>query len=141
MGKKLIILSLLPFLLIIASVITASFLIDFNHTLTEKEQQLLDITYESVGIFRKEASVVKNNLKSPIEIPETFTPPISTATAGPGKGVSLIMIREEEKIAIINGKVAREGDIIDKMEILKIEKDKILVKSNKTKWIYMEERR
>ncbi len=140
MGKKIIILSLLPFLLIIASVITAS-LIDFNHTLTEKEQQLLDVTYESVGIFRKEASVVKNNLKSPIEIPETFTPPISAATAEPGKGVSLIMIGEEEKIAIINGEIAREGDIIDKMEILKIEKDKILVKSNGTKWVYMEERR
>lgn len=140
MRKKIIILSLLPFLLIIASVITAS-LIGFINPLTEKEQQLLDITHESVGIFRKEASVVKNNLKSPIEIPETFTPPISTATAGPGKGVSLIMIRKEEKIAIINGKVAREGDIIDKMEILKIEKDKILVKSNRTKWIYMEERR
>jgi hypothetical protein len=140
MRKKIIILSLLPFLLIIASVITAS-LIDFINPLTEKEQQLLDVTHESVGIFRKEASVVKNNLKSPIEIPETFTPPISTATAGPGKGVSLIMIREEEKIAIINGKVAREGDIIDKMEILKIEKDKILVKSNRTKWIFMEERR
>lgn len=140
MRKKIIILSLLPFLLIIASVITAS-LIGFINPLTEKEQQLLDITHESVGIFRKEVSVVKNNLKSPIEIPETFTPPISTATSEPGKGVSLIMIRKEEKIAIINGKVAREGDIIDKMEILKIEKDKILVKSNRTKWIYMEERR
>lgn len=139
MLKKIIILSLLPFLLIIASVIAAS-LIDFQHTLAEKEQ-LLNVTYKSVGTFRKEASVVKNNLKSPLEIPEAFIPPILTTADEPGKGVSLIMIREEEKIAIINGKIVREGDVIDKMEILKIEKDKIFIKSNRTKWIYMEERR
>ncbi len=139
MLKKIIILSLLPFLLIIVSVIAAS-LIDFQSSLTEKEK-LLNVTYKGVGTFRKEASVVKNNLKSPLEIPETFIPPILTTDGEPGKGVSLIMIREEEKIAIINGEIVREGDVIDKMEILKIEKDKIFVKSNRTKWIYMEERR
>ncbi len=135
--KKFIILSVLPFLFIIVSIFTVN-MIDFSPTLTEKEQQVLNFNYESMGIPGKKTLVVKNHLKSPLEISGTLPPPPPAAVTSPGKGLSLIMIRGEEKIAIIDGKVAREGDIIDGMKILKIEKDKILVKSKKNKWLYME---
>lgn len=134
MKGKLIILSVLPFLCIIVSIIIAS-IIDFSPTLTEREQQVLEFIPENTGIVRKEALVVKNHLKSPIEIPKGVTPPIPKE----GALLTLIMIGEEKKIAIINGRVVREGDTIDGMKILKIEKDKILVKSKETKWLYMEE--
>ena len=68
--KKLIILSVLPFLLIIVSIISVN-MIDFSPTLTEKEQQVLNFTYETIGITWKKTLVGKNHLKSPLEISET----------------------------------------------------------------------
>lgn len=135
--KKLIILSVLPFLLIIVFIIGAS-IIDLSPALTEEEQEALDFTYKGGRTAGKEALVVKNHLKSPVEIPKTLSPPLPPADTEPGRGISLIMIRGEEKIAIIDGKVAREGDTIDRMKILKIEKDKILIKSKEIKWLSME---
>src|SRR3990172_8565513 len=55
------------------------------------------------------------------------------------KKISLILISDGLKMAIIDGTVVNEGDVINDCRIVKIEKDKILLKDQAgEEWIKIE---
>jgi hypothetical protein len=54
-------------------------------------------------------------------------------------GLSLIVISGKKKMAIMNGKLVKEGDRINGMKIARIEEKKILLKNKSSQWIYLKE--
>jgi hypothetical protein len=56
------------------------------------------------------------------------------------KNVSMILIKNGQKIAIINNQVVREGDLIGRDRVLKINSDKVLLRENMTdKWLSIQQ--
>lgn len=152
MNGRLKILAVLPFLVVIASFITTK-VVNFESVLTAKEKQVLEFVPGKIEVIERQALVVKNDLKSPIEIIKSTlsrdfpSKPLSVIAPRIARDegekiiegiVSLIVIGGERKIAIVNGVVVKEGDSVGGMEIAKIEKDRILIKSNGTKWLHLE---
>ncbi len=152
MDRRLKILTVLPFLFVIASFI-ATKVVNFNSVLTAKEKQALEFVPEKIEVIERQALVVKNDMKGPIEIIKSTLsrdfPSKSLSVIAPQTArdegekiiegiVSLIVTGGERKIAIVNGVVVKEGDSVDGMKIAKIEKDRILIKSNGTKWLHLE---
>lgn len=152
MDGRLKILAVLPFLLVIVSFITTK-VVNFESALTAKEKQVLEFTPEKIEMIERQALVVKNDLKGPIKtIKSTLSrdfpsKPLSVIAPQIARNggekiiegtVSLIVIGGEKKIAIVNGVVVKEGDSVGGMKIAKIEKDRILIKSNGTKWLHLE---
>ncbi len=54
-------------------------------------------------------------------------------------GLSLIVISGKKKMAIMNGKLVKEGDSINGMKVARIEEEKILLKNKSSQWIYLKE--
>ncbi len=54
-------------------------------------------------------------------------------------GLSLIVISGRRKMAVMNGKLVKEGDSINGMKIARIEKERILLKNKSSQWIYLKE--
>jgi len=51
----------------------------------------------------------------------------------------MILVNRNKKIAIIDGRLVKEGDVIDQNRIARIEKDKVLLKNNEgEKWLKLE---
>jgi hypothetical protein len=51
--------------------------------------------------------------------------------------VRMVLIQEGRKIALIDGRIVKEGDVVNKQKVMRIEKDRVLLKngSNREKWI------
>lgn len=137
----------LPFILIIATAIYAhSVKIKPKLSQIEKELSVPSPSFEKVVIIsRKPVKVAA--LDSPIKtvLPlRTDFPQIPLSKIAP-KGsdeepkVSLILINDGRKMAIINDKVVKEGDVINQIKVVKIENKRVLIKSKKgDKWLNLE---
>jgi len=55
--------------------------------------------------------------------------------------VSMILLREGRKIAVVDDQVVGEGDFVEKSRVLRIEKDKVLLKNGdgRQKWVTLSE--
>lgn len=156
MNQKIKILIALPFLLIIASLLI-SLLITIPQPHTASEMKLLSFVPENVNLYERHVSIINKDLKSPINaikapakdfpsIPLSDIAPQGALSASTGEPfdikISMIVINER-KIAIANGIVIREGDSISGMKVLKIERDRVLLKDihqkGRDKWAYLEE--
>ena len=135
----------LPFILIFFSIIISS-LVKFKPVLSPTERALSRFSYEKVQLIDKQPLQI-TKLNSPVKMPvpsqkDILQVPISgTAIYNEteAKKVSLILIRDGLKMAIIDGTVVNEGDVINDCRIVKIEKDKILLKDQAgEKWIKIE---
>ena len=135
----------LPFILIFFSIIISS-LVKFKPVLSPTELALSRFSYEKVQLIDKQPLQI-TKLNSPVKMPvpsqkDILQVPISgTAIYNEteAKKVSLILIRDGLKMAIIDGTVVNEGDVINDCRIVKIEKDKILLKDQAgEKWIKIE---
>lgn len=159
----------LPFLLIIVSLFAAK-IISFKPTLTPAEMRMLGFVPEKIDIRGKEPFTVSRDLKSPFEmakappagypsVPLSAVAPQTPAGAKPHLEpakppselrVSMILVTEGRRMAIVNGLVIKEGDSVAGMRVTKIEKNRILLKEVKpspddkpaeTRWIYLEEKK
>lgn len=70
-------------------------------------------------------------------VPETTLEPEFTIK----DGLSLIVVSERSRMAIIKGIVVKEGDSIDGVKVAKIEPMRVLLKNKTTHWLHMEERK
>ncbi len=70
-------------------------------------------------------------------VPETALEPEFTIK----DGLSLIVVTEKSRMAIINGIVVKEGDSIDGVKVVKIEHRRVLLKNKTAHWLHMEERK
>jgi hypothetical protein len=152
MGKKLKIQIVLPFLLILISLSTMR-LINFKPAITPSERQILEFIPEMLEIDERQPLIISEDLKSPIEIVKTpakgfpsiplsaLVPEMEAEEESYRLNASMIVI-SKRKMAIMNGLVVKEGDSIGGMKILKIEKDRILLKDfsqkDKVRWVYLE---
>lgn len=139
----------LPFLLIIISLAIVR-LINFKPALTPEEMRILRFVPEKMDIEDRRPFEVDRDLGSPIEIVKKkgFPPaPLSTvAPQVPAEAekplelkISMIVVSEGHRMAIVNGLVVKEGDGIGIARIARIEKNRILIaERQKTRWIYME---
>jgi hypothetical protein len=138
-GKSAIFLAA-PFV-VIALLVTAAYYVPFEKGLTEAEEGML-------GFVRADLSVKKH--RTPL-----------TAKAGPGlfefvrkrseggvvaeserpdkKGLTLIVVSGDRKMALIDDRLVKEGDRIDDKKIARIEPDRILVRDRTLKWEYLRE--
>lgn len=142
----------LPFLLIIIS-LAAVKLINFKPALTSSEMRILGFVPDRMDIEQRRPFEVDRDLGSPIEIAgkkefpsaplSTVAPQVSAEAEKPLElKISMIVVSEGRRMAIVNGLVVKEGDSVGIARIAKIEKNRILiVERQKTRWIYMEEMR
>ena len=135
----------LPFILIFFSIIISS-LVKFKPVLSPTERELSRFSYEKLQLIDKQPLQVMK-LNSPIKMPDRsqkdiLRVPISGTEIYneiEAKKISLILISDGMKMAIIDGTVVNEGDVINDCRIVKIEKDKILLKDQAgEEWIKIE---
>lgn len=143
--KKQITFIAIPFILIFFSIIISS-LVKLKPVLSPTERALSRFSYEKVHLIDKQPLQV-TKLDSPIKMPDhsqkdILRVPISGAALHneiEAKRISLILISDGLKMAIIDGTVVNEGDVINNCKIVKIEKDKILLKAQGGEaWIKIE---
>jgi hypothetical protein len=144
--KILLIIATIPIVAILMIFLISK--VTFDLSLSSMEKKLFNFNYENIPKITERASTQIYALKNPIaiskssprlEFPETPLAELSPPSAPAGKRVSMILVNKNRKIAIIDGKVFNEGDIIEKHRIARIEKDKVLLinKEGET-WLKLE---
>ena len=130
----------LPPLLIVLCVIAANS-IPFDQSLSESESQILDFISSDLNILEKQKSKVVKNMKGPFVFTKRTSPvqnaKVSQLDYNEGS-LSLTVITDNARMAVINGEPVKEGDIVDGMKIKKIEPERVLVKNKTATWLYLE---
>ena len=120
--------------------------INFGLALSPSEMKLYTFRYENIPKIAERSPARVSSLKSPIVLsrsskgfPETPLAELSPPPSMEEKRVSMILVNRNKKIAIIDGKLVKEGDVIDQNRIARIEKDKVLLKNKEgEKWLKLE---
>lgn len=139
-----------PALVAVTLVLVAQF--RFGTALTAQEQALLNFQGgELPMVFHRERPAV-DLLSSPIPLmlasekdyPRELLSDLAPADAAAGPAdrpfnVSLIVVAPGRRFAIINGTVAREGDTVDLQRVVRIERNRVLLKSKEgERWLRLE---
>jgi len=130
---------------VIIMVIFGISMLNIKPSLLPHEMQLVQFNYEKVGIIERTPTVV-TGASSPFsgaEDAQKDSPPVDLAKLAPpgaekgeGKGVSMVLIKDRMKIAIVDGVVVREGDKFKNGLIKKIDKNGILLRDNEgERWL------
>ncbi|MCE5312526.1 MAG: hypothetical protein LLF86_05180 [Nitrospiraceae bacterium] len=142
--RMVIILGAAPFAAILVALIVAS-RVNFDYKPAAIEAEITSVSVGDIKIKEREPFYAKN-ITSPIQISKTAKkgfPDTALATVAPQPKsdepelkISMILINNFKKMAIINGIVLSEGDMIGKDKVLKIEKERVSIRSFKgEKWI------
>jgi hypothetical protein len=142
-NKKIIIfLIAIPFAAIIIIFMVSQ--IKFALSFTPVELKIINYTREQTPSLPERKQITVTYLKSPIELmksserafPQTALSELAPPPGATEKRLSFIFVNQKRKLAIVDGKLVHEGDIVDKQTITRIEKDKILLKSKEgEKWL------
>ncbi len=152
LDKKTGVLIALPFIAITAVLLLLPYA-KFEPSLSGAERQLAAFTAGTVPAIIRREPVTASALDSPIKIPSVQNsrnksfPGESLSQLAPPPGmtnlplpkadvVSLIVVNNENRMAIINGQVVKEGDKIGSRVVVKIEKNRVLLKDKtESKWL------
>lgn len=160
MDRRMKIQIVMPFLLIFFSMISAGF-ISFKPSLSPAELRIAEFVPKTVELRERQPSEV-SGLKSLFEVVKQepkgiLSAPLSTIAPQPSKDkadigkpvelkASMIVVTESRRLAIVNNQVVRENDIIERIKIERIEKDRIMItehmendKAQGKRWIYLED--
>ncbi|MBI5195353.1 MAG: hypothetical protein HZA10_03425 [Nitrospirae bacterium] len=121
-------------------------------SLSENESMMLESEPPAAAVKPKQRVSEGGISKSPIDFSSAGSaggfPTVSLDSVAPQAGkniLSLIVIQDKIKMAIIKGALVKEGDRIDGMKVAKIEHDKVLLTKRGDKkgeiqeqWLYME---
>jgi hypothetical protein len=127
-------------IIIIALVLFGVLQVSFDLSLSPAEKGILLFRYEKLKIKERQSNIV-TVLKSPMESGTSDRksyPSVKLSDIAPPdrQRVSLVLIRGERKIAIIDSLVVREGDSINDGRIARIEKGGVLVKNKEgERWL------
>jgi hypothetical protein len=156
--KDIIILIAATLVMVIIIVFGLSYIIDIKPSLSPQEKRFARFSYEKVKIVERKPAVLANT-RSPLEDKEgggaKDFPSEALADIAPAirdeknKGVekeknttqklSLILIKDRARLAIVNGIVVREGDMTKSGKVQKITKDGIILKDSEgEKWLKIE---
>jgi len=122
--------------------------VKFELALSPVERKIFSFNYENIPRIVERKPITVNQIGSPISLTISKTPDeyprTSLAEMAPPPGatekkVSFILVKQDRKFAIIDGKLVSEGDIIDHQKIAKIEKDRVLLKDREgERWLKLE---
>lgn|GEM_PF-4316596 len=145
--KNLIILLILSFAAIFAFYEGIQRVI-FKPFLSPKEYEIVGFFYEKIKIAERAPNMIIG-LKMPLDstqgaqkgFPGVALSEVLNETAiEKKKNVSLILIRDGQKMAIINNQVVKEGDLIGNDKVLKIVDNKVLIREGgNNRWFLMDQ--
>lgn len=130
---------------VIIMVIFGISMLNIKPSLLPQERQLVQFNYEKVGIIERTPAAV-TGVSSPFsgtEDAQKDFPPVDLAELAPpggekgeGQRISMVLIKDRTKIAIVDGVVVREGDKFKNGLIKKIDKNGILLRDNEgERWL------
>jgi hypothetical protein len=130
---------------VIVVVIFGMSMLKMKPSLLPHERQLVQFNYEKVGIIERTPAVV-TGISSPFAGPEDAQkdfPPVNLAELAPpgdekgeSQRISMVLIKDRTKIAILDGVVVKEGDKFKSGIVKKIDKNGILFKDNEgERWL------
>ena len=111
------------------------------------EQKVFNFSHEQTPTIAERRQISVGSLKCPIEpakasehsFPKTSLAEIAPSQETAGKKVSFIFVNQKRKVAVVDGKVVHEGDIVDNHTITRIERNKILLKNKEgEKWLKLD---
>jgi hypothetical protein len=111
--------------------------VTFSPSPFERGRQLTQFSKEQLKLARREA-ISLGGLTNPFARSATAGkdfPPVSlsevTEPASPptGSRVSMILLQEGRKMAVVDNQVVKEGDSVNRSRVLRIEKDRILLRT------------
>lgn len=140
MNNKTKMLLLLPPLLILLCVIIANS-IPFDQSFSESESQILDFISSDLKIAEKKITRLTRNIKGPFDFNVKQAVARNdkvTQIDYNDKSLSLVVISDNSKMAIIGGQVVKEGDSVYGLKVKKIEPERVLIKNKKAEWLYLE---
>ncbi|MFA4917050.1 MAG: hypothetical protein WC560_10315 [Syntrophales bacterium] len=123
--------------------------VKFEPALSPVESKILSFNQENIPNIVERKPITINHIRSPISItiaktPASDYPKTSLVEMAPPpvvteKRVSFILVNQDRKIAIIDGKLVSEGDVINRQKIKKIEKNRVLLKDKGDEtWLTLE---
>jgi hypothetical protein len=122
--------------------------VTFKPFLFPREQEIVGFFYEKIKIARREPNII-TGLKIPLEsspgLQKGFpgvplSEVLNEAVIEKKKKISMILIRDGQKMAIINNQVVKEGDLIGSDKVLKIGSDKVLIREGGTdRWFSIDQ--
>jgi hypothetical protein len=121
--------------------------VSFKPSLLPQEQELVGLSFERVNVQQREPDIVSGR-ESPFggpsapkkEFPAVPLPQLLGQPSPVEKSVSLILIKDGQRMAIVNNQVVREGDLVGKGRVLKIEIDKVLIREDGTdRWFPLDQ--
>lgn len=119
----------------------------FKPFLLSREKEIAGFFYEKTAIAQRE-QIIAVGLKMPLDnipglrksFPDISLSEVLHEKAIEKKNVSMIFVKDGQRIAIINNQVVKEGDLIGRDRVLKINSDKVLLRENMTdKWLFIEQ--
>ena len=136
LDKKVALLIASPFVLMLVGLLIAS-AVNFAPSLTPSENEIVTLTFDSI-VLNKRNYIDETTLNNPIVMPAAkerndfpgvpLSDIVPLTPSGGKEKLSLIFIKAGKRMAIIDGLVVREGDIIRDGRIGKIEKDRVYIK-------------
>ncbi len=144
MDNKTKLLLVMP-LLIAAALAAAADNIPFGTILSGTESEILSFMPRELQIREQPALSSGRDMHGPFDFSAAESVggvnPDGAPSLDPGtnrRGLSLIVTGEGRKLAILEGRLVKEGDTIDDKRIARIESDRILLKDKTMQWKYME---
>ncbi len=145
MDRKVIIFIAAPFIMSGLAVL-ALMIVKIKPFLSTMDRGLSALSPESVESIIHKQPLTVNFLDSPIEIPRSPKrefPAVPLSRVAPPQQkqdepvrVTLILMEGDRRMAIVNGIVVKEGDMIQGGTVARIEKDRVLIKGKKEqKWV------
>jgi len=130
---------------VIVMVIFGMSMLNIKPSLLPHERRLVQLNYEKVGIIER-TPVVVTGVSNPFSVTrgaQKDFPPVDLAELAPPEGengegqrVSMVLIKDRKKIAIVDGVVVKEGDKFKNGLIKKIDKYGILLKDKEgERWL------
>jgi len=126
--------------------------VKFGVALSPQEKGMLEFRSESMPQIAQRKPSAPGMIASPIPLvlaSEKDFPRELLGDLAPAKGgtaaekrplsVSLIVVGQGRKLAIIGGIVTKEGDVIDRQRVVEIERDKVLLKDKEgERWLRLD---
>jgi hypothetical protein len=133
--KDIIILIAATLVMVVIIVFGLSYIIDIKPSLSPQEKRFARFSYEKVKIVERKPAVLAN-MRSPLEDKEGGAKEKEKNTT---QKLSLVLIKDRARLAIVNGIVVREGDMTKSGKVQKITKDGIILKDREgEKWLKIE---
>jgi hypothetical protein len=133
--------------LVAVIIITMISKMQFAPSFSPEEQKVFNFTSQQIPKLTQSKEISVSSIKCPIDVskssekgfPKTSLTEMVPPPATTEKRLSFILVNQKRKLAIIDGKLVHEGDVLGDHKIAKIEKNKILLRSREgEKWLKLD---